>query len=196
MRGMKVLITVLFIVVFSITRLHAQHEPKQAINICALAIPLMNMYVVNYEYLYHERNGLATRIEYVPNLEGADTEGTALAAVIDYRWHFSPKLNGFFAGPYVRYRYSYGSGTAKGTAYDFKFPEMNVGINGGFRWVSKIGFNVVFAWGYGYSFGSEKLTPSNIDVISTFNTFKNAEGRNNMILDAPFNAEFSIGYAF
>jgi len=156
----------------------------------------MNMYVVNYEYLYHERNGLATRIEYVPNLKGAATEGTPLAAVIGYRWHFSQKLTGFFAGPYVRYRYAYGSGTAKGTAYDFKLPEMNIGIYGGFRWVSIIGFNVVFAWGYGYSFGSEKLTPSNIDVISTFKTFKNVEDRNNMILDAPFNAEFSIRYAF
>jgi len=192
----KILTTILIVVAFSLTKLHAQDEPRQAINLCAVAIPVMNMYVVNYEYLYHERHGLATRIEYVPNLKGADTKGTAWAAVLDYRWHFSPKLNGFFVGPYLRYRYTYGSGTAEGTDYDFKFPEINIGINGGFRWVSKIGINVVFAWGYGYSIGNEKLSPSNSDIISTFNTFKNAEDRNNVIFDAPYNAEFSIGYAF
>lgn len=192
----KILTSILIVVAFSITKLHAQDEPRQAINICAVAIPVMNMYVVNYEYLYHERHGLATRIEYVPNLKGADTKGTSWAIVLDYRWHFSPKLNGFFAGPYLRYRYAYGSGTAEGINYDFKLPEINVGINGGFRWVSKTGINVVFAYGYGYSFGKKKLSPSNTDIISTFNAFKKAEDRNNMIFDAPFNAEFSIGYAF
>jgi hypothetical protein len=192
----KILTTILIVVVSSITKLHAQDEPQQAINICAVAIPVMNMYVVNYEYLYHEHHGLATRIEYVPNLIGANTKGTAWAVVLDYRWHFSPKLNGFFVGPYARNRYAYGSGTAEGIDYNFKLPEIHVGINGGYRWVSKIGINVVFAWGYGYSFSNEILSPSNSDISSTFNAFKNAEGRNNMIFDAPFNAEFSIGYAF
>jgi len=91
---MKILTTILIVVAFSITKLHAQDEPRQAINICAVAIPVMNMYVVNYEYLYHERHGLATRIEYVPNLKGADNKGTAWAAVLDYRWHFLLKQVG------------------------------------------------------------------------------------------------------
>jgi len=181
----KILTTILIVIAFSIPKLQAQDEPRQAINICAVAIPVMNMYVFNYEYLYHERHGLAARFEYVPNLKGADTKGTGLAAVVDYRWHFSPKLNGFFVGPFARYRYSYGSGTAEGTNYDFKTPEINIGINGGFRWVSKIGINIVFAYGYGYSFSNEELNPSNSDVISTFNSFKNAEGRNNVMFDAP-----------
>jgi hypothetical protein len=190
------LTTILITVAFSITKLHAQDDRRQAINICAVAMPVMNMYVVNYEYLYHERHGMAARIEFVPNLEGADTKGNAWGAVLDYRWHFSPKLNGFFVGPYVRYRYSYGSGTSGGTDYDFKVPEIHVGINGGFRWVTKIGINLVFAYGYGYSFSNEELSPSNSEVNSTFNSFKNAEGRNNVMLDAPYYAEFSIGYAF
>ena len=111
----KILLSILFVIASSMTKLQAQDEPnvqdepRQAINVCLVAIPLMNMYVINYEYLYHERHGLAARIEYVPNLEGADTKGNAWGAVLDYRWHFSPKLNGFFVGPYIRYRYSYGS---------------------------------------------------------------------------------------
>lgn len=201
---MKNLIASLFIIAFSTIQLNAQkklqqdtqNEPSQAINICAVAVPVMNMYVVNYEYLHQERHGLAARIEFVPSLKGADTKGTAWGAALDYRWHFSPKLNGFFVGPYARYRYSYGSGTAEGTNYDFKVPELNVGINGGYRWVTKFGVNILFAYGYGYSFGSEELSPSNADVISTFDSFKSAKNRNNVMFDAPYYAEFSIGYAF
>jgi hypothetical protein len=193
---MKILTFTLFLLVFSIGKLSAQEEPRQAINICAVAMPVMNMYVVNYKYLHRERHGLAARIEFVPNLKGADTKGTAWGAALDYRWHFSPKLNGFFVGPYARYRYSYGSGTTEGTNYDFTVPEINVGINGGFRWVFKGGFNVVFAYGYGYSIGNEKLSPSGADVMATFDSFKSAKNRNNVMFDAPYYAEFSIGYAF
>ena len=194
----KVLIvsTFIAIVTYSTTTLKAQESPRQAINICAIAIPVMNLYVVNYEYLYHDRHGLATRIEYAPKLTGADTKGIALAGVLNYRWHISPKLKNFFFGAYARYRYVYGSGTAGITNYNFKVPEVNLGINGGYRWISKIGINVVLSAGYGYSFGKESLTPSNENVITKFNAFKNANGTNEVILDAPFYGEFSIGYAF
>ena len=194
----KVLIisAVIAILTYSTTTLKAQESPKQAINICAVAIPVMNFYVVNYEYLYHDRHGLATRIEYAPKLTGADTKGVSLAGVLNYRWHISPKLENFFVGAYTRYRYSYGSGTAGATNYKFKVPEVNFGINGGYRWISKIGINVVLSAGYGYSLGKDNLTPSNEDVINKFNTFKKANDTNRVILDAPFYAEFSIGYAF
>jgi len=173
---------------------NAQEGPRQAINVCAVAIPLMNMYVVNYEYLYHEHHGLAARIEYAPKLTGADTKGVAWACVINYRWHFSPKLENFFVGPYGRYCYVYGSGTAQAKDYEFKVPEVNLGINGGYRWISKIGINIVLAAGYGFSMSKDKLTPS--DVISTFHEFKKANDTNSVLLDAPFYGEFSIGYAF
>lgn len=188
----KILFTIVIIATFLKTS-YAQDEPRQAINICAIAIPLMNIYVVNYEYLYHNRHGLAARIEYAPKLKDADTKGVAWAGVLNYRWHFSSKLENFFVGPYVRYRYVYGSGIAGATNYDFNVPEVNLGINGGYRWVSKIGFNIVLAAGYGYSIDKENLTPSNSDVISVFSTFKNAD---NSMIDAPFYGEFSIGYAF
>jgi len=188
----KILFTMVIIATFLKTS-YAQDEPRQAINICAIAIPLMNIYVVNYEYLYHNRHGLAARIEYAPKLKDADTKGVALAGVLNYRWHFSSKLENLFIGPYVRYRYVYGSGIAGATNYDFSIPEVNLGINGGYRWVSKIGINILIAAGYGYSIDKENLTPSNSDVISVFSTFKNA---NNSMIDAPFYGEFSIGYAF
>lgn len=190
------LILLFCIISFSSTYVNAQDEPRQAINICAIAIPVMNMYVINYEYLYHNRHGLAARIEYAPKLKGADTKGVAWAVVLNYRWHFSPKLENFFVGPYARYRYVYGSGTTGATNYDYNVPEVNLGINGGYRWVSKIGINVVLAAGYGYSIVKENITPSNSDVNSVFSTFKKANETNSVLLDAPFYGEVSIGYAF
>jgi len=44
----------------------AKDSDRQALNICALAIPLLKQYIVNYEYLYGQRHGLAARIEYAP----------------------------------------------------------------------------------------------------------------------------------
>lgn len=176
--------------------LNAQDDRKQAINICALAIPWMHMYVLNYEFLYHTHHGLAARIEYVPNMKGADTKGTALAGVLNYRWHFSPKLGGFFVGSYARYRYVYGSGVADVANYEFKVPEFNLGLNGGYRWVSKIGFNIVLSAGYGYSFVEDRLTPSNQEVVNKFNTFKKANDTNSALFGSPYYAEFSIGYVF
>jgi len=190
------LILLFCIISFSTTFVNAQEEPRQAINICAIAIPVMNLYVVNYEYLYHNRHGLAARIEYAPKLKSADTKGVAWAVVLDYRWHFSPKLKNFFVGPYIRYRYVSGSGTTESTNYDFNIPEVNLGLNGGYRWVSKIGINVVFAVGYGYSISKENLTPTNPAIESAFSTFKNANSTNSAFLDAPYYGEFSIGYAF
>lgn len=190
-----ILVTIVIIVGFLKTS-YAQDEPRQAINICAIAIPVMNMYVINYEYLYQKRHGLAARIEYAPKLKGANTQGVMLAGVLNYRWHFSPELKNLFVGPYARYRYVYGSGTAGATNYDYNVPEVNLGINGGYRWVSKIGINVVLAAGYGYSIVKENITPFNSDVNSVFSTFKKANETNSVLLDAPFYGEVSIGYAF
>ncbi len=190
------LILLICIISFSTTYVNAQDEPRQAINICAIAIPVMNIYVVNYEYLYQSRHGLAARIGFAPKLEDADTKGVGWQAVLNYRWHFSPKLKNFFVGPYLRYNYVYGSGMAEESNYDFNVHEVNLGLNGGYRWVSKIGINVVFAAGYGYSIGKENLMPTNPAIESAFSAFKNANNTNSAFLDAPYYAEFSIGYAF
>ena len=190
------LIFLFCITFFSTTSVNAQKEPRQAINICATAIPVMNMYVFNYEYLYRNRHGLAARIGYAPKLEDADTKGVGWEGLINYRWHFSSKLENFFVGPYLRYHYVYGSGMADASNYEFEVHEINLGLNGGYRWVSKIGINVVIAAGYGYSISNENLMPTNTDINSAFSTFKNANNTNNTFLDAPFYGELSIGYAF
>lgn len=187
----------LFCIIFSSTSLvKAQDEPRQAINVCAVAIPIMNIYVVNYEYLYQDRHGLAARVGFAPKLKDDGINGVGLQGVLNYRWHFSPKLKNFFAGPYIRYNYAYGSGMAGIDDFDFDVHEVNIGLNGGYRWVSKIGINVVFAVGYGYSMSSENITPANSNVNSVFSDFKNANNTNSAFLDAPYFGEFSIGYAF
>lgn len=194
---MKKRIIVLIVIIMGfIKTTSAQNEPKHAINICAIAIPVMNMYVLNYEYLYQKRHGLAARIEFAPKLKGANTNGTMFAGVLNYRWHFSPELKNFFVGPYVRYRYVYGSGIAETKKYDYKVPEVNLGLNAGYRWVSKIGINVVLSAGYGYSFVKENISPYDSDINTAFSKFKNANNTNNAVLDAPFYGEVSIGYAF
>lgn len=190
------LVVLFSIIFFSIANVKAQDEPQHAINICAVAIPVMNIYVLNYEYLYKDHHGLAARIGYAPKLEDADTKGVGWEGVLNYRWHFSPKLKNFFVGPYLRYHYVYGSGTAGDSNYDFKVHDLNIGINGGYRWVSKIGINVVFAVGYGYSFNNENLMPTNTHIRSAFSTFKSANSTNSAFLDSQYYGEFSIGYAF
>lgn len=172
------------------------NEPQQAINICALAIPLLNMYVVNYEYLHHNRHGFAARVEYTPKLKGENTNGVEWACVLNYRWHFSPKLKNFFIGPYIRYRYIYGSGKVDTKNYDYDVTELNIGINGGYRWVSKSGINIVLSAGYGYSIIDENLSTSNKDVNLVFSKFKKTNDTNEGLFDAPFYGEVSFGYAF
>ena len=190
------LILLFCIIFFSTTHANAQNEPRQAINICAIAIPVMNIYVVNYEYLYHNRHGLAVRIGYAPKLEDAYTKGVGWQGVLNYRWHFSSKLENFFVGPYLRYNYVYGSGMTGESNYDFNVHEVNLGLNGGYRWVSKIGINVVIAAGYGYSISNENLMPENTDINSAFSDFKKANDTNSVFLDSPYYGELSIGYAF
>ena len=191
----KLLITILVIASFVKTS-QAQDEPQHAINICAIAIPVMNMYVVNYEYLHKKKHGLAVRIEYAPNLKGANTNGVMSAGVLNYRWHFSPKLKSFFVGPYVRYRYVKGSGKAKTIDYNYNVSEINFGLNGGYRWVSKNGINIVLAAGYGYSITKENISPYNSEVNDVFSRFKKANYVNTSLLDAPFYGELSIGFTF
>lgn len=191
---MKKLLYAITIIPTLIFPMYANNPPEQAINICAVAIPVMNMYVLNYEYLYKERHGLAARLEYNPMSGSGIDEAAGIAAVVDYRWHLSPKLESFFLGPYVRYRYVDGSGNAEGTKFYFKVPEVNIGLNAGYRWIhDATGINVVFAFGYGYSWVTETITPNNDNIKSIFEKFKKD---NDSYLDAPFYGEFSIGYAF
>jgi len=61
---MKKILYAVIIIITLIAPMYANNPPEHAVNICAVAIPVMNMYVLNYEYLYKERHGLAARLEY------------------------------------------------------------------------------------------------------------------------------------
>lgn len=170
----------------------AKDTDTNALNICALAIPLVNQYIVNYEHLFARRHGFAARIEHAP-LSDSTMSSTGNAFVLNYRWHFTKGMESIFLGPYVRYKLVTGSGYAGGTAFEFNLPEWNVGINVGKRWVWKNGFNVLLAAGYGKSWTNETVTPTNAAIDSTYDTFKK---NNPNFINAPGYGEFSIGYVF
>lgn len=168
------------------------HE-KQALNLCALAVPLMNAYVLNYEYLVDGHHGLAARLELAPTLDTAAVDGTELALVLNYRYHFSPKMQSAFVGAYARARYVYGEGSVDGMSFDFDAPEVNVGLNFGYRWIISHGINVVIAAGYGYSWQVKNVSDSRQAARDAFAAYVDNNGE---FVDAPFYGEFSVGYAF
>lgn len=165
-------------------------QDSDALNICALAIPLFKEYVVSYEYLYEQRHGLVTRLEHGSMSDGAST-GTNQALVINYRWHFSESMESLFIGPWARYREVRGSGSTGGAAFEFTTPEWTIGINIGKRWVWENGFNVVVATGSGVS--QRDPAPTNASAAAALAAFKKD---NTMFVENSSYSEFSIGYVF
>jgi hypothetical protein len=170
----------------------AKDSDKQALNICALAIPLLNQYIVNYEYLYGQRHGLAARVEYAPMSDDA-ISSTGKAVVLNYRWHFSKSMESIFAGPYARYREIIGTGSVGGAAFNFTIPEWTIGVNVGKRWVWRNGFNVVLSAGLGVSTRTETVNPTNAAIDSAITTLKTDHPT---YFNTPSYGEFSIGYVF
>lgn len=168
-------------------------EERHAVTLCALAIPLMHAYVLNYEYLAADHHGLAVRLEYAPMIDTAEVDGTEVAGVFNYRYHLSPKMGSLFVGAYGRYRQVFGKGRAAGVDFDFTVPEVNVGLNVGYRWIVWKGFNAVFSAGYGYSLTKTRVSP---DATATSDALHAFAKKNAQFMDAPFYGEFSIGYAF
>lgn len=166
----------------------------QALNICALAIPLVKQYVAIYEKTFEKRHGLAVRLEYTP-LSDSTISATGHGVLLNYRFHFSQTMESVFMGPYLRYRKVSGSGVVSGTAFEFTIPEYTVGLNIGKRWVWQNGFDVVLAIGYGKVVGSnaETVSISNSPINSALVAFKN---NNPTFINAPHYGEFSIGYVF
>ncbi len=199
----KLSISLLLIILILSSPLIAEEQEtnppvNQAINICALAIPIMNLYVLSYEYLLADYHGIALRAEIIP-LKDSDTgiDGLGSAAVINYRWHPFSRIDSFFVGPYARYRYVTGSGNISGTSFDYSIPEFTLGINAGYRWIfGSSGFNVVMAAGYGYSWREENFSTNTSAIQTAFREFKGANAGTTNFVDAPFYGEFSLGYAF
>ena len=182
---------VLFSMAFSSGSM-ADDTKTYALNICPLAIPVYNLYAVNFEFFVAPRHGLNIRLDYAP-ISDNGIDVTDYAMNLNYRWHFSKSMDSIFVGAYSRYRINTGSGTTSGTNYDYDTTELTVGLSAGKRWVWKNGFNVVMLAGYGFSHYEENVSHRNAAVDSAIDTFKDD---NDLFFDNPFYGEFSIGYAF
>jgi len=166
---------------------------KHAINVCPLA-PLFGVYALNYEYLITPHNGLLARVEYedVPKTyTDANIESNGMLYSLNYRRHFSPELNSFFAGAYVRYRHFKGGGEIENTGFDFKIQSVTIGLNAGKRWVWNNGINITVSAGYGFSKDNRKSTPS-INAIE--NALNQLEKEYDFL--SPLYPEISAGFAF
>lgn len=166
---------------------------KQSINMCPLGIAL-GIYSMNYEYMIGDHHGLVFRLDYeaVPkSYSNANIEVDGKAAIINYRYHFSGKLESYYVGAYGRYRIYSGEGNLSSTSFDFDIKETTIGLNVGKRWVWDSGFNINFTLGYGYSFQDKNQSLSSDAINGAIKVFEDDYD----FIDA-FLGEFSIGYAF
>jgi hypothetical protein len=168
-------------------------EFKHALNICPIA-PVFGIYALNYEYLFSSKNGMVGRIEYedVPKTyTDASIESNGWAFSLNYRRHFSGRMDSFFLGAYSRYRVYNGNGTLESEKFDFELPSITLGLNAGKRWVWSKGFNITVSAGYGVSFDDRQVTPSSNAIESALDQLEN-----DYDFISPFYGEVSIGYAF
>ena len=111
--------------------------------------------------------------------------------ILNYRYHFKPSLNSYYAGAFARYRKYNGDGKLAAESFDFKIPECTIGLNIGRRWVWESGFTMNFALGYGYHYDELKLDNRTPAIEKSIDDFKYEYDFFNGFL-----GEFSIGYAF
>jgi hypothetical protein len=179
--------------VTSTETIEPRDEFKHAINMCPGGIAF-GIYSINYAQLFGSNHVLVGRFDYedIPKTyTDANIESSGVAFILNYRWHFSGKMNSTYLGAYSRYRVYNGSGTLESTTFDFEIDELTLGLNVGKRWVWNSGFNLNFALGYGFSFDNREIDPTNTSLESTVDNFESEYD----FID-PFLGEFSIGYAF
>lgn len=166
---------------------------NQSINMCPLGIAL-GIFSINYEYMITDYHGIVFRLDYeaIPNTySDAKINPEGRAAVLNYRYHFSGKLESFYLGGYGRYRIYEGEGKLESTKFDFDITDITVGLNAGKKWVWDSGFNINFTLGYGYSFQEKNQSISSEGINEAIKVFE----KDYDFIDA-FLGEFSIGYAF
>ncbi len=166
---------------------------KQSINVCPIA-PAFGIFSANYERLLADHHGIMVRADYesVPNsYSDANINVSGKGAILNYRYHLKGGLKSVFIGAFSRYRVYKGDGNINGTAFDFKLPEVTVGLNAGKRWILKNGFNCNMAVGYGIFMDHLKSANSSTGVRESIHQFQNEYDLYN-----GFFGELSIGYAF
>lgn len=164
-----------------------------AINMCPGGIAF-GIYSFNFEHLISQTHGLVGRFDYESisdSYSGNPIEINGFGFILNYRWHWSGSMESGFLGSYARYRIYQGTGTSGVTEFDFTMPEFTLGLNAGKRWVWNSGFNLTFALGYGVSFSSRDVDPTDASIESTISAFEDE-----YTFLGPFLGEFSLGYAF
>jgi hypothetical protein len=135
----------------SLTNLNSrQLNYKHAISICPMAFIMGELYI-SYEYLLNQTHGLAIMLDYQAETKTYEDPSFTLdraSVFLNYRYHFSKKMNSLFIGPYLRARFYDGKVGATGSL-DFNDPEITLALYLGKRWVWNNGFNVTFTGGYG-----------------------------------------------
>ncbi len=165
----------------------------QSINMCPLAIAF-GIYSVNYEHLFNQTHGVVARIEYESISETYSDDpinANGVGFSLNYRWHWSGGMESWFLGAFARYRMYNGDGTSGQTDFNFEMREFTLGANVGKRWVWNSGFNITFAFGYGFSTLNKETEPTSTSIETLLNTFEDE-----YTFLGPFMGEFSIGYAF
>ena len=162
----------------SFTRLNSpQLNFKHAISTCPVALA-MGEILLSYEYLLNQKHGFAIMLDYQAESETFKDPSFYLdraSVFLNYRYHFSKKMNSFFIGPYLRARFYDEEKGATGTL-DFNDPEISLALYLGKRWVWNNGFNITLTGGYGPYLRESRLSRGEF-------------------MDKYF-GELSIGYAF
>lgn len=142
----------------------------------------------NYEHLLAKRHGLLAEGGY--NFFGPSSG--SWAGALGYRYHFSPGLEGLFAGAFLKSGYltSELEIDAEGTKtkYDVEGPQTTAGANLGYRWQWGNGVAATLRGGYGYPFLTDiEWSPDNGED----------EGIKDFI-EATFglDLELTVGYSF
>lgn len=150
---------------------------KHAISICPIAF-MMGEIFISYEYLLNQTHGFAIMFDYQAETKTYEDPSFTLdraSVFLNYRYHFSKKMNSVFIGPYLRARFYDGEVDATGSL-DFSDQEITLALYLGKRWVWNNGFNVTLTGGYG---------PYLRESSKSRGEFKDK-----------YFGEFSIGYAF
>lgn len=166
---------------------------RNSINMCPFGIAF-GIYSVNYERLITPYNGIVLRADYeaIPKTySSANIESYGYSFIINYRYHFSGKMNSIYLGAYSRFRTFEGEGKTSSTDFDFTRYDMSYGLNAGKKWVWNSGININFSLGYGFSNDWKKVSESNSEIDKAIRDYEDSYD-----FMSPFYGELSIGYTF
>ncbi|WP_430935488.1 DUF3575 domain-containing protein [Saccharicrinis sp. 156] len=175
------------------TTLEARKETRHAFNACPFGVAF-GIVSANYEYLLKPNHGIMVRFDYegIPKTySDANIDANGKAVVLNYRYHITAGMKGWFAGAYGRYRWYNGEGKIDNTNFDFELPDFTFGLNAGKRWVWECGLTATAAFGYGVSWKDRNVHNSTPQVEAAIDVFEEKYDFIN-----PFMGELSIGYTF